>query len=93
MAAAPHIRTGRLVPLLHKHVADRSSTFVYYGSRTAQPARVRAFIDLAVKRLVDNPAYVLIMKDLQSAEAKGRKAHLRHGPLRALRSKQEGSSS
>jgi DNA-binding transcriptional LysR family regulator len=77
VAAAPHIRTGRMVPLLHKHVADRSSTFVYYGSRTAQPARVRAFIALAVKRLVDNPAYMLTAKELQSAEAKGRKAHVR----------------
>jgi len=77
VAAAPHVRTGRLVPLLHKHVADRSSTFIYYGSRSAQPARVRAFIDLALKRLVGNPAYVLTAKELQSAEAKGRKAHLR----------------
>jgi DNA-binding transcriptional LysR family regulator len=72
--AAPHIRAGRLVPLLTRHVADRSSTFIYYGSRTAQPARVRAFIELALKRLVDNPAYVLSAKELQSAEAKGRKA-------------------
>ena len=74
VTAAPHIRAGRLVPLLTKHVADFSSTFVYYGSRTAQPARVRAFIDLAVKRLVNNPAYVLSAKELQAAETKGRKA-------------------
>ena len=74
VTAAPHIRGGRLVPLLTRHVADFSSTFVYYGSRTAQPARVRAFIDLAVKRLINNPAYVLTAKELQVAEAKGRKA-------------------
>ncbi|MDM0021842.1 LysR family transcriptional regulator [Variovorax saccharolyticus] len=74
VAAAPHIRTGRLVPLLIKHIADKSSVFVYYGSRSAQPARVRAFIDVAVELLVDNPAFVLTAKELISAEAKGRKA-------------------
>ncbi|VTU16578.1 D-malate degradation protein R [Variovorax sp. SRS16] len=77
VTAAPHIRARRLVPLLTRHVADHSSTFVYYGSRTAQPRRVRAFIDLAVKRLVDNPACVLTAKELQAAEAKGRKAYPR----------------
>ena len=75
IAAAAHIRAGRLVPLLTKHVADQSSLFVYYGSRPAQPTRVRAFIDLAVKRLTDNPAFVLSAKELASAEAKGRKAY------------------
>lgn len=74
VAAAPHIRSGRLVPLLVKHVADKSSVFVYYGSRSAQPARVRAFIDVAVELLADNPAFVLTTKELVSAEAKGRKA-------------------
>jgi DNA-binding transcriptional LysR family regulator len=75
--AARHIRAGRLVPLLTQHLSDQSSTFVYYGSRPAQPARVRAFIDLAVARLTDNAAYVLTAKELSSAEAKGRKAHPR----------------
>lgn len=73
VAAAPHIRAGRLVPLLTAHMADRSSAFVYYGSRTAQPARVTAFIDLAVRRLLNNSAYVLTAKELRSAEAAGRK--------------------
>ena len=75
--AAAHIRAGRLVPLLTRHVADDSSVFVYYGSRAAQPARVKAFIDLAVKHLTNNPAYVLTAKELHAAEAKGRKAHPR----------------
>ncbi|MEJ8851601.1 LysR family transcriptional regulator [Variovorax rhizosphaerae] len=74
VAAAEHIRAGRLVPLLTEHVADSSSAFLYYGSRTAQPARVRAFIDLAVQRLANTPRYVLTTKELQGAEAKGRKA-------------------
>ena len=75
--AAPHIRAGRLVPLLTRHTDDHSSIFIYYGSRTAQPTRVRAFIDLAVQRLTNNNAYVLSAKELQSAEAKGRKAYPR----------------
>ncbi|MES2399067.1 MAG: LysR family transcriptional regulator [Pseudomonadota bacterium] len=73
--AAAHIRAGRLVPLLTAHVADQSSVFVYYGSRPAQPARVKAFIDLAVARLMDCPAYMLSAKELASAEAKGRRAY------------------
>jgi DNA-binding transcriptional LysR family regulator len=75
--AAPHIRAGRLVPLLTGHADDHSSIFVYYGSRTAQPTRVKAFIELAVRRLVNSTAYVLTAKELQSAEAKGRKAYPR----------------
>jgi DNA-binding transcriptional LysR family regulator len=77
VAAAAHIRAGRLVPLLTRHVADQSSAFVYYGSRVAVPARVRAFIDLAVERLAGKSDYVLTPKELASAEARGRKAHAR----------------
>jgi DNA-binding transcriptional LysR family regulator len=75
VAAAPHIRAGRLVPLLVDHVADQSSAFVYYGSRAAQPARVRAFIALAVERLAGKADHVLTAKELATAEAKGRKAN------------------
>jgi DNA-binding transcriptional LysR family regulator len=75
VTAAAHIRSGRLVPLLTAHVADHLSLHLYYGSRSAQPARVRAFIDLAIARLVDSPSFVLTTKELASAEAKGRKAH------------------
>lgn len=67
VTAAPYIRSGQLVPLLVDHTTDRASYFVYYGSRSAQPARARAFIDLAVARLVDNGEYVLSMKELRSA--------------------------
>ena len=67
VTAAPYIRSGQLVPLLVDHMPDRYSYFVYYGSRSAQPARARAFIDLAVKRLVDNSEYVLSTKELRAA--------------------------
>ncbi len=74
ISAASHIRSGRLVPLLTGHVADNISVFVYYGSRTDQPSRVRAFIDLAIGRLENSTDYVLSEKELGTAEANGRKA-------------------
>ena len=77
VTAAPYIRSGRLVPLLTQHVADHLGLFVYYGSRSALPARVRAFIDLAVQRVSGNPAFQLSAKELAAAEAKGRKARPR----------------
>lgn len=58
VTAAPYIRSGQLVPILADHMPDFASYFVYFGSRTSQPARARAFIDLAVERLTDNPHYV-----------------------------------
>jgi len=72
VSAAGHIRSGRLVPLFTAHVADQMGLYVYYGSRAAQPARVRAFIDLAIRRLVNNPEYELGAEELAAAEARGR---------------------
>jgi DNA-binding transcriptional LysR family regulator len=74
IACAEHIRRSRLVPLLTRHVSERASVFVYFGSRTAQPLRVRAFIDHAVENLKDSSQFVLTPKELAAAEAKGRKA-------------------
>jgi DNA-binding transcriptional LysR family regulator len=76
IAAAQHIRSGRMVPLLARHVSERSSVFVYFGSRATQPARVRAFIDHAVEMLKDSKDFVLTAKELAAAEARGRKAAL-----------------
>jgi hypothetical protein len=44
---------------------------VYFGSRTSQTARARAFIDLAVERLVDNSEYVLTDKELRATQPRG----------------------
>ncbi len=71
VTAAPYIRSGKLVPLLVDHIADRASYFVYFGSRTSQTARARAFIDLAVERLVDNSDYVLTHKELRATRPSG----------------------
>ncbi len=77
MSVAPHIRAGRLVPLLVQNLDDHFSLFVYYGSRTAQPSRVRAFIDLAIERLTDNAKYLLSREELEAAEADGRRKYPR----------------
>lgn len=67
LSAARHIREGRLVPLLLQHMTDHIGVHVYYGSRAAQPRRVRAFIDLAVERLLESPTHVLGTKELVQA--------------------------
>jgi DNA-binding transcriptional LysR family regulator len=64
---------GQLVPLLTQHVTDHLGLHVYYGSRSAQPARARAFIDLAVERLVGNTQFYLEPHELAPAKGKGRR--------------------
>lgn len=68
---APHIRAGRLVPLLLDHVSDSLSFYLYYGSRTAQPARVRRFIELCIERLGENWDHLLSLEELEVAQAQG----------------------
>ncbi|KQV52734.1 LysR family transcriptional regulator [Pelomonas sp. Root1217] len=65
--AAPLIRSGQLVPLLTQHVCAHLGLYLYYGSRVAQPARVRAFIDLVVERVVGNSAWVVSAQELAAA--------------------------
>lgn len=77
LTAAHYIRTGRLVPLLPGYISAQYSAYLYYGSRTAQPRRVRAFIDLAVARLQDAPAFVLSRKELEAAAQSWRRARRR----------------
>jgi DNA-binding transcriptional LysR family regulator len=72
LSAAPLIRSGRLIPLLVQHATDHMSVHIYYGSRAAQPARVRSFIDLAVERLAGGADYTLNVRELAAAEAKWR---------------------
>ena len=69
-SAASHLRSGRLVPVLHKHMSADMGLHIYYGSRVAQPKRVRAFLDLAIARLHDSPNYVLSSKEVATAQQK-----------------------
>ncbi len=64
VTAALLVRQGLLVPLLAEHASHHLGLFVYYGSRVAQPARVRAFIDLAVERLAGNAQFFLTPEEL-----------------------------
>ena len=66
-SAATHIRAGRLVPVLLPFMSAHIGLHIYYGSRAAQPRRVRVFLDLALNRLLDSPACVLTDKELQAA--------------------------
>lgn len=81
ISVAPHIRAGRLVPLLVQHLDDHFSLFVYYGNRTAQPSRVRAFIDLTIERLTNSTDYLLSPEELAAAEASGRKKYVTATPI------------
>jgi DNA-binding transcriptional LysR family regulator len=76
-SAAPHIRAGRLVPLLLAHTSSHIGLHVYYGNRTALPRRVRAFLDLAILRLQDGADYVLSAKELATAAPKTKRSSRR----------------
>jgi DNA-binding transcriptional LysR family regulator len=77
LSAAEPIRRGRLVPLLLQHMASHIGVHLYYGSRAAQPRRARAFIDLAIARLLNTPTYVLNARELNSAAATVRSSRRR----------------
>lgn len=77
VCAASSIRAGRLVPVLLRHISAQYGIYLYYGSRAAQPKRVRAFIDLAVARLHEAPGFVLNRKELESAAQSWRRGRRR----------------
>lgn len=66
-SVAGHLRAGRLVPVLLPHVSAHIGLHMYYGSRTAQPKRVRAFIDLVLARLLDSKEYMMSDGELSAA--------------------------
>jgi DNA-binding transcriptional LysR family regulator len=64
ISAVPHIRAGRLKPILLQHMTDHMGVYLYYGSRRAQPARVRQFIELALERLSNPSEFLLTDREL-----------------------------
>jgi len=72
-SAATHVRAGALVPVLPQHVSTHIGLHVYYGSREAQPKRVRAFLDLAIQRLQDSSEFVLSDRELASSVRRRKK--------------------
>ncbi|MGT0194782.1 substrate binding domain-containing protein [Burkholderia pyrrocinia] len=73
-SAVPHIRAGRLVPVLMQHMSTHIGLHIYYGSRTALPKRVRAFLDLSFERLHDCNDYVLADKELERFKSRSRRS-------------------
>ncbi|KAK43062.1 LysR family transcriptional regulator [Caballeronia jiangsuensis] len=65
-SAVTHIREGRLVPLLTRHLTQRESIYIYYRHRTEQPLRVRTFIDFMIERLADNGDFFLSSAELRA---------------------------
>ncbi|HDR9583412.1 TPA: LysR family transcriptional regulator [Burkholderia stabilis] len=73
-SAVRHIRAGRLVPVLLQHMSTHIGLHLYYGSRTALPKRVRAFLDLAFERLHDCTDYVLSDKELERFKSRSKRS-------------------
>ncbi len=65
ITAVPHIRSGALKPILLQYMTDHMGVYLYYGSRRAQPARVRRFIDYALNRLGSESEFMLTNEELQ----------------------------
>jgi DNA-binding transcriptional LysR family regulator len=70
--ATPHIRSGKLVPLLTQHVTEYGTAYIYYGHRTEQPMRVRTFIDFMIERVADNRNFFLDAAELRAAQPRQR---------------------
>ena len=65
-SAVAHIRGGRLVPLLTRHLTQRESIYIYYRHRTEQPLRVRTFIDFMIAKLADSGDFFLSAAELRA---------------------------
>jgi DNA-binding transcriptional LysR family regulator len=58
-ACAKDVREGRLVPMLDDLVVDVGGVWLVYPAQRLAPARVRAFVELAIARLRDAPPWVV----------------------------------
>lgn len=67
--ATPHIRSGRLVPLLTQHVTERMGMYMFYAPTRGQPLRVQAFIRFISERLQNNRQFYLDAADLPAKQA------------------------
>ncbi len=75
--AAPHIRAGRLVPLMIDTVSQREALYLYYRHRTEQPLRVRTFVDFMVRRIGESREFFLSAAELRAAQPAGKTARVR----------------
>jgi len=65
--ATPHIRAGRLVPVLTDYAPPLFPISLCYPARRLQPARVRALVDFLVERLTNHPDLVFDPRNLDGA--------------------------
>jgi DNA-binding transcriptional LysR family regulator len=64
LLATPQIRSGALIPFLVDKISSRMGVYIYYPHRTDMPRRVRAFLDFAIPKLLNNPVFVPSMQEL-----------------------------
>jgi DNA-binding transcriptional LysR family regulator len=55
--ASPHLRSGRLVPVLCDSASERYGVFLYHAPRLDMPRRVRQFIDFSLAALRSSKEY------------------------------------
>jgi DNA-binding transcriptional LysR family regulator len=70
--ATPHIRAGRLVPVLTQHAPPLFPLSLYYPARRLQPARARVLIEFLLKRLANHPDLIFDPRCLGAGRAAGR---------------------
>ncbi|WP_133662896.1 LysR family transcriptional regulator [Paraburkholderia sp. BL10I2N1] len=66
--ATTHIRSGRLIPLLTRHVTEYGMIYIYYKHRTEQSLRVKTFIDFMVERMGGNRNFFLDPSELRAGQ-------------------------
>lgn len=71
IAAAKHLRSGALVPLMLDHLNERYGVYMYYAQRTEIPSRVRKFIDFVMSRSDDSRSCRLATDELQRLHRSG----------------------
>ena len=68
-SAAPHIRSGRLIPLLTQHITDYGMIHIYYRHRTEQSLRLRTFIDFMIEHIAGNRDFFLDPQELRATQS------------------------
>src|SRR5690242_3509349 len=65
--ATPHIREGRLVPVLTDYAPPHFPLSLYYPARRLQAARARVFVDFVLQRLTNHPDLVFDPRFLETS--------------------------
>lgn len=74
--ATPHVRAGRLKPVLTAYGAPTYPLFLYYPAGRLLPARVRAFVDFTLARVGGHPDLVSDARSPGSESARRTQARI-----------------